>query len=153
MNGLLHHLIEASARRHGSGQALSFREAVLDYATLAERVAQAADGFAGVGLRRGERLAIYLEKRIETVAAMFGAAAAGGVYVPINPLLKPRQVGYILRDCNVRVLVTSRQRLADLGDELGKCADLRTIILVDGATDAVGDKPVMDWRDAMVARS
>ena len=38
---------------------------------------------------------------------MFGAAAAGGVYVPVNPLLKAEQVGYILQDCNVRVLLTS----------------------------------------------
>jgi acyl-CoA synthetase (AMP-forming)/AMP-acid ligase II len=45
-------------------------------------------------------------KRFETVVAAFGAAAAGGVFVPVNPLLKPAQVGYILRDCNVRVLVT-----------------------------------------------
>ena len=41
---------------------------------------------------------------------MFGAAAAGGVFVPVNPLLKPEQVAYILSDCNVRVLVTSADR-------------------------------------------
>jgi acyl-CoA ligase (AMP-forming) (exosortase A-associated) len=152
MNGLLHRLIEDSARRHGSGAALSFKDVALDYRSLAGRVAEAAEGFAGLGLRRGDRLAIYLEKRIETVTSMFGAAAAGGVYVPINPLLKPRQVGYILRDCNVRILVTSRQRFADLAEEVGKCDDLRTVILVDGAAEAVGDKPVVDWRDAMAAR-
>jgi acyl-CoA synthetase (AMP-forming)/AMP-acid ligase II len=39
---------------------------------------------------------------------MFGAALAGAVFVPVNPLLKPEQVAYILADCNVRpVLVTS----------------------------------------------
>ena len=152
MSGLLHHLIEASARRHGRGAALAFRETVLDYAALAERVAAAAAGFAGLGLRRGERLAIYLEKRIETVSAMFGAAAAGGVYVPINPLLKPRQVGYILRDCNVRILVTSRQRFADLMEEIGQSADLRAVILVDGTAAAVGDKAVLPWEAAMAAR-
>ena len=48
---------------------------------------------------------------------MFGAAAAGGVFVPVNPLLKPEQVAYILADCNVRVLVTSADRLA-AGDGL-----------------------------------
>ncbi|HUN52626.1 MAG TPA: acyl-CoA ligase (AMP-forming), exosortase A system-associated, partial [Candidatus Sulfotelmatobacter sp.] len=125
---------------------------VLDDAALAERVAAAAAGFAGLGLRRGERLAIYLEKRIETVSAMFGAAAAGGVYVPINPLLKPRQVGYILRDCNVRILVTSRQRFADLMEEIGQSADLRAVILVDGTAAAVGDKAVLPWEAAMAAR-
>ena len=42
---------------------------------------------------------------------MFGASAAGGVFVPVNPLLRPQQVGYILDDCGVRVLVTSPERL------------------------------------------
>ena len=48
---------------------------------------------AGAGIGRGERVAVYLEKRVENVAAMFGAAAAGAVFVPVNPLLKPEQVG------------------------------------------------------------
>ena len=52
-----------------------------------------------------------MEKNVENVAAMFGAAAAGGAFVPVNPLLKPEQVAYIMADCNVRVLVTSADRL------------------------------------------
>ena len=72
---------------------------------------QLAGGLVRVGLRRGERVAVYLEKRVEMVVTAFGTAAAGGVFVPVNPLLKPEQVGYILRDCNVRVLVTSAERL------------------------------------------
>ena len=50
-------------------------------------------------------------------------SAAGGVLVPINPLLRPPQVGYILRDCDVRVLVTTSERLALLAailDELSR---------------------------------
>ncbi len=74
-------------------------------------LAQLGQAMLALGLGRGERVAVYLEKRLETVIALFGAAAAGGVFVPVNPLLKPEQVAYILRDCNVRVLVTSADRL------------------------------------------
>jgi acyl-CoA synthetase (AMP-forming)/AMP-acid ligase II len=35
---------------------------------------------------------VYLDKRVEAVIAMFGAAAAGGVFVPLNPVLKPLQI-------------------------------------------------------------
>ncbi len=48
-----------------------------------------------LGLDRGDRVAVYLEKRLETIAALFGASAAGGVFVPVNPLLKAEQVAYI----------------------------------------------------------
>lgn len=63
--------------------------------------------------------------------ASFGAPTAGGVFVPLNPLLKPEQVGYIMRDCNVRILVTSPERLPLLTDTLKQCHDLRHVIVLD----------------------
>ena len=79
-----------------------------------------AAGLRQLGLERGDRVGVYLDKRIETVVALFGTSAAGGVFVPINPLLRAHQVGYILADCGVRVLVTSPERLELLRDELGE---------------------------------
>ena len=76
---------------------------------------------------------MYLEKRFETVIAAFGAAAAGSVFVPVNPLLKPEQVAYILQDCNVRILVTSAERLALLEPVLRECHDLHTVLVVGAA--------------------
>ena len=52
-----------------------------------------------------------------------------GVFVPVNPILKAEQVGYILHDCNVRVLVTSPERFAALRDTLAACHDLRHVVL------------------------
>jgi acyl-CoA ligase (AMP-forming) (exosortase A-associated) len=79
-----------------------------------------------------------MEKRFETVVALFGAAAAGCVFVPLNPILKPRQVAYILQDCNVRVLVTTGARLAGLVDVLPDCPDLRTVVVVDDGVASTG---------------
>ena len=84
---------------------------------------------------RGGRVGIYLDKRIEWVVACFGAAAAGGVFVPLNPLLKPEQVGYILRDCNVSVLVTSPERLLQLDGELRACPDLAHVVVTGDAAE------------------
>ena len=63
--------------------------------------------------------------------ASFGAPAAGAVFVPINPLLKPEQVAFILQDCNVRVLVTSPERLPLLKEVLVGCPDLRHVVVTD----------------------
>lgn len=51
--------------------------------------------------------------------------------VPMNPLLKPEQVVYIMRDCNVRVLVTSPERLALLAPVIHQCSDLRHLVLTE----------------------
>jgi len=97
-----------------------------------------------LGLRRGDRVAVYLDKRIETVVALFGTSAANGVFVPVNPLLRPGQLGYIMRDCDVRVLVTSADRLALLREELDECKSLEHVILAGEGHDipvaAPGDR-------------
>ena len=95
---LLHELIESTCERHAHQVALSHANGSLDYGTLAERVSAFASGLASLDLARSERVAIFLDKRPEVIIAAFGASRAGGVFVPINPLLKPEQVSYILRD-------------------------------------------------------
>jgi len=153
MSELLHHLVEKSARHHPALPAIAYKGQVLSYQSLRHQMEEAARGFAGLGLKRRERIGIYLEKRLETALAIFGAAAAGCVAVPINPILKPRQVGYILRDCNVRLLVTSAQRAADLAEEIANSPDLRLVVAVDGGatTEATG-ATFLGWSEMMAAR-
>ncbi len=130
---LLHELIFNTAERSPGAQALTYGAQQSPYSELAQFVRQFASGLMALGLARSERVAIYLEKRFETVIASFGAPAAGGVFVPVNPLLKPEQVAFILRDCNVRVLVTSPERLAPLRAALADCPDLHHVVVTDGA--------------------
>ena len=131
---LLPESIARAALRSPSAVALTSRDHSLSYSDLNMQVGGFASGLMELGLARGERVAIYLEKRFETVIASFGAPAAGLVFVPVNPLLKPQQVAFILQDCNVRVLVTSPERLAGLTDALSRCPDLKHVIVTDSAT-------------------
>ncbi len=131
MTDLVHDLIFSSARNSPYAEALLYQDRSMDYVVLAEEIEAKAGGLHRLGLLRGERVAIYLEKRFETVIAAFAATAAGGVFVPINPVLKPEQVAYILNDCSVRVLVTSQARLDLLQAILPACHDLRSIVVVD----------------------
>src|SRR3954462_11013986 len=99
----LHHLIEDGARSHPDSPALTFKQETLDYDSLCTRVRDVAAGLGELSVTREERGAVFLDKRTETVEAIFGASAAGAVFVPVNPLLRPAQVGHILRDCDVRL--------------------------------------------------
>ena len=136
---LLPELIARAAQVSPSAVALTSGGQSLSYSGLDDQVSGFASGLISLGLARSERVAIYLEKRFETVIASFGAPRAGGVFVPVNPLLKPEQVAFILQDCNVRVLVTSPERLATLKQALAQCPDLRHVVVTDGAiTGAAG---------------
>ncbi|MCX9156868.1 acyl-CoA ligase (AMP-forming), exosortase A system-associated [Niveibacterium sp. 24ML] len=135
---LLHELIANSAENTPLSVALSATSGSHDYAALHEAVLNFAAACMEVRLDRGSRVAIYLDKRSEFVVSAFGAAAAGCVFVPINPLLKAEQVAYILRDCNVRLLVTSPERHALLRNSLEMCPDLKHVVLTDSGETEEG---------------
>ena len=130
MTELLHSLLVRTAESQPQQTALKHRDASLTYGALLSQVDAVASGLIRLGLERHERVAIYLPKQFEAVVAMFGAARAGLVFVPVNPILKAAQVEHILRDCNVRVLITSAERLETLGDSLTRCGDLEHVVLV-----------------------
>ncbi|MDD5297590.1 MAG: acyl-CoA ligase (AMP-forming), exosortase A system-associated [Rhodocyclaceae bacterium] len=151
---LLHHLISASAERDDGRVALTFGDRSLPYSLLQQAVASFAAGLVSLGVARQERIGIYLEKRFETVISAFGSAAAGAAFVPLNPLLKPEQVGYILRDCNVRVLVTSAERLAVLASVIAQCHDLRHVIVIGEAIPeniALHGVEAVSWDEVLAA--
>jgi acyl-CoA ligase (AMP-forming) (exosortase A-associated) len=149
---LLHELLLQAAQRKADATALTLLDETLSYGELAETIDRVATGLLDLGMKRGERLAFYLDKRFETVAAAFGAAKAGAVFVPINPLLKSDQVAHILRDCNVRVIVTTIERLDALGQVLAECPDLQQVVAL-GNPNCVGkERPVLPW-STFTARS
>ena len=134
---LLPELIARAAARAPGARALTSGPDTLTYGELDAGVRQFAAGLMATGIERGARVAIYLDKRFETVVASFGAPAAGAVFVPVNPLLKAEQVAFILQDCNVRVLVTSPERLSLLAGVLADCPDLRHVVTTgEGAPQA-----------------
>ena len=110
---------------------MTYKNVTVTYAELWRKVASFGTALAGLEVCRGDRVAVYLDKRIETVTALFGVSAGEGVFVPVNPLLRPKQVGYIIRDCGARVLVTSSERLALLREELQECKSVEHVVLVD----------------------
>jgi acyl-CoA ligase (AMP-forming) (exosortase A-associated) len=151
MSKLLFELPLEAASLRPQALALRDRGRELSYATLAEAIERAAGGFLAMGVSRADRIGVYLPKQLETVVAMFATARAGAVFVPINPVLKAPQVGHIMRDCEVRVLVTSSARLAELEFELRSCPGLKGVVVVDGVDQVptVPGRMVIGW-DALV---
>ena len=148
MSHLLHHLPLIAAERDGDASALTLRDQTLSYRDLAGALDRVATGLLALGIKRGERVAFYLDKRFETVAAAFGIAQVGAVFVPVNPLLKAEQVGHILRDCNVRVVVTSAERLDVIAATLADCPDLRQVVVLGAITPLLPPgKDIVAWSD------
>ncbi len=108
--------------------ALTCADRTLTYGELTAEVDLAAAHLRGLGVRRGERVAVFAEKRLDAVVAMLAAAAAGVVLVPVNPLAKPAQVRHVLADCAAAVLVTTPARERALAAVLPAVASVRAVV-------------------------
>ncbi|MFO1300359.1 MAG: acyl-CoA ligase (AMP-forming), exosortase A system-associated [Burkholderiaceae bacterium] len=148
MSNLLGDLPLRTVERHPERPALGFAAETLTYMQLGAAIEATAAALVSLGLQRSARVGIWLEKRIEIAVAIFGAARAGCVFVPINPLLKAEQAAYIARDCNVELLITNAPRVAGFAASLAQCPDLRHLVVVGveaGAEPALPGVEVSSW--------
>lgn len=136
MSRLLHQILSDLAESSPDAIALVDGKREFAYSDLDGQCRQFARGLTELGVGRFDRVAIYLPKQLEMVLAVFGTSLTGGIFVPVNPLLKPEQVVHILNDCNAKILVTAKSRITLLKDALADCPDLESVIVVDGESDA-----------------
>ncbi|MFC9635073.1 long-chain fatty acid--CoA ligase [Streptomyces mirabilis] len=93
-----------SARAHPDRAALRLGDDIVMYRMLDQRTARLAALLRDRGVRPGDRVGLMLTDTPEFAVAYFGVLRAGGVVVPMNFLLKSREVAYHLRDSGARLL-------------------------------------------------
>lgn len=124
-------IVTASKQKFADKVAIDDNKRQLTYEQLDRAINQLAQCFLSMGLAQGDRVAVYLPKQVETVISILAASRAGLVFVPVNPVLKPAQVAYILADCNVKLLITSQQRAKLLTEALHACSDLSHLLIIE----------------------
>ena len=129
MDFLLHHMLRTSAVRDPDKEALVHGDARMSYRQVAEQSAGLAVGLRAAGLKRGERVGIFLDPSVPQVLSIFGVSQAGGVYVPINQVLFPEQVAHIARDCGMTGLITTKAKLANLLPLFKEIPTLRFVVV------------------------
>lgn len=131
-----------SACRNPDKIALFWGDDEFTYAQFHSRTRWLAAWLAGeFKVQPGDRVGLWLKNCPEFVPAYFGVLAAGGVVVPINNFLKPDEVGYILNDAGVDVLITDATMAEALPKLTALRANLRVIQVEEFAqatTDASG---------------
>ena len=75
---------------------------------LSNRVAST---LISLGIKKGDRVVIYMDNCLEAVVSIFGILKAGGIFVPVNSNVKAQKLSYILEDSCPTILVTSSARL------------------------------------------
>ncbi|WP_034260957.1 long-chain-fatty-acid--CoA ligase [Actinospica robiniae] len=97
-------LLTRAAAEHGASPALLLGDRVLTYGQLNSLAGRVAAALTERGVAPGHRIGLMLPNVLEFPVLYYGALRAGAVVVPMNPLLKPREIAHYAGDSGMKVL-------------------------------------------------
>ena len=124
---LLPHIIDSAAERFPEKEALRFYDQSLTYAELVQRSNSLARALRAQGVKRRDRVGIYLNKGFESVIAMYGILKAGAAYVPLDPSAPIIRLTYVIQDCGIRHLITQEGK-RDAVQQISAGTELECVI-------------------------
>ena len=129
-------VLPASARRFGDKTALVAGGRQLTFNELNELSNRLANGLRGIGVEAGDRVTLYAPNSWEWVVSYYALHKVGAVANPINAMLTPEEVGFVVRDCGAKALIASCEKGEPLlglrGDGADGDAGLREVVLFGG---------------------
>lgn len=141
-------LFDNLAKGRGNKLALIGPAGTRTYAELCADACRWGNGFASLGMKRGDRVLLFLDDTPAYPAAFFGAVRAGFVPLLINTLTPPDLLQFYLADSGAAVAVADAEFCARFNAEACKDTSLHTLIVVNGAVgDQAAPKAVAaaDW--------
>lgn len=103
----LHSMLSNSAKKFGSRPCVFYQGRTLTYAQIDDLSSRFAAGVVGLGLKKGDRVAVFSPNTPQFVIAYYGILKAGGVVVPCSPLYKERELEAQLRDSGATMVVAA----------------------------------------------
>ena len=103
-------ILPRAAKRFGSKTALICGECSFTFADLEELSARLGNALLGLGIGRGDRVTLYAQNCWEWIISYYAIARIGAVINPINVMLTPEEVLFVVQDCGAKVVLASQEK-------------------------------------------
>jgi long-chain acyl-CoA synthetase len=121
-------LLERAVERHPDRAAIIFGDARLTYRDLGRLVERCAGALDRLGVRPGDRVALFMTNRPEYAVAWFACARLGAVATPANPSFREAELAYQLADAGARVLVAGEAQ-AEVAEAAARKAGVEALVI------------------------
>jgi amino acid adenylation domain-containing protein len=128
---LLQKLLTETAVKHPQKTAAVFSGETITYNELDQKTDFLANQLISLGVKKGDRVGIFLEKSIASIISVFGVLKAGAVYVPIDPMAPLKYINYIITQCHIKVLLTFQQKLNKIEKAFPEDSTLENILVMN----------------------
>ncbi len=125
---LLHEYFEISASRNPNKEAIVCRDRRWTYKDVRMQSDALSEALTGLGVQKQDRVVVYMDNEAEVAVSMIGIMKAGGIFVHLNGMMKPKKLSYILQDCGASALITSVSKSAAVSEALENAAGVRAIL-------------------------
>lgn len=136
MPSLLHDLLNEAAAASPDHKAIVAGKRSVSYADLAERAGRVAAWLLEKGAQPGSRIGLLAHKDIECYVAVYGILMAGCAYVPLDRRSPANRLGFILNDCGIATIITTKRAIQPLTDAPESLQTVANILVLDGEPDS-----------------
>ncbi len=136
----LANIVTESARRHPDRPAIRLDDILITYAELDELTARAAGWLRARGVEPGDRVAIALPNVVQFPVLYYGALRAGATVVPMNPLLKSREIAHHLSDSGAKLALVWSTVAAE-AESAANTTGTDIVVIDDDTIAATADWP------------
>lgn len=117
---LLHAAIFENAQLLPDHPAVRFQKEELTYLQLANASNQLANFLISLGIKRGDRVGIYMNKNLYSAVSIYGILAAGAAYVPLDPFAPIDRLSFVINDCQIQFIITNDLKMGNVKEVISK---------------------------------
>ncbi|MBE9028847.1 amino acid adenylation domain-containing protein [filamentous cyanobacterium LEGE 11480] len=143
----LSQILDRSAAQFADREAFRCDGAGITYRTLQQQANGLAHWLVDQGVKRGDRVGIYLNKSLETAIAVYGIWKAGAAYVPLDPSAPITRTAEVINHCGIRHLLTQKSKRAQLPAILAACPALNYVLGIPDQIELPEAIHRCDWSD------
>ncbi len=151
MTWLLSQLLSDGAKKYPGNDAVVFNDEKITYAELDALTNRMARALKEAGVRRGDRVGVYINKSISSVASIYAILKADAAYVPLDPWVPVNRLAFIIKNCGICCLLSASNKLDGVAQMIGGESPVENVILTDApATDQRPEGAnFVEWSDVL----
>ena len=129
-------MLDKAVRDFGGKTAIGMGERRVSYTQLDEESSRLARALAGLGIKKGDRVAMIQSSNPEFVAVFFAIMKVGGIAVPLDSRYVGDELVSLFNDCTPAALIAENPPLASLLPHIGRFSSVRHVITFDPVGDS-----------------
>lgn len=141
---ILPQILDRAVQEQPEKVAFKYMQNGVTFSELQKRATKLALVLTEHGLKKGDRIGIYMPRCLESAIAVYGVLKAGGVYVPLDPFAPQQRTEFVIKDCTINYIVTIPQQKRKL-KKIALNTALKSVIGLDELE--VPLTKVISWED------